>query len=238
MDGSFVDRGQGFFGWVTTLVHANRAPLVRLVRREGVRADDALDCVQEAFLSFLNLPQARLLVGQADESARMLSALARNIARNRRRRHDYARPHVVDEAIIEQIAAEGESADEIISRTEQHALALACLATLSEVQRAVVRLRLIDELPGENVAKQLGITPGHLAVLLHRAKQALRRCVDDAHNAGPRDPGRPRRPIKGVAPRPARPRDRWSGPVADQQKLRRAAGRDRRGVLKGLPPAL
>lgn len=176
---------KGFFDWVTALVHANRAHLTRLVRREGVRAEDALDCVQEAFLSFLSLPQARLLVGQPDDSARMLCVLARNIARNRRRRHDYARPHIVDDDIVGQIASDADSADEIISRTEQQALALACLATLNEVQHAVVRLRLVDELPGENVARQLGISPGHLAVLLHRAKQALRHCVDSGREPQP-----------------------------------------------------
>jgi len=177
---------QGFFDWVTALVHANRAHLTRLVRREGVRAEDALDCVQEAFLGFLGLPQARLLVGQPDDSARMLCVLARNIARNRRRRHDYARPHIVDDEIVGQIASDADSADEIISRTERQALALACLATLNDVQRAVVRLRLVDELPGENVARQLGISPGHLAVLLHRAKQALRHCVDSGHERQPK----------------------------------------------------
>src|SRR5277367_933134 len=94
-----------FYDWVTLLVHRHRARLARVVRREGVRADDALDCVQEAFLSFLNLPQARLLVGRPDDSARMLIILARNIARNRRRRHDYARPHIVDDATIEELAS-------------------------------------------------------------------------------------------------------------------------------------
>ena len=38
---------EGFFGWVTTLVHANRTRLTRVVRREGVRYEDALDCVQD-----------------------------------------------------------------------------------------------------------------------------------------------------------------------------------------------
>jgi hypothetical protein len=48
---------RGFHGWVSGLVHRHRAHLARVVRREGVRADDALDCVQEAFESFLALPQ-------------------------------------------------------------------------------------------------------------------------------------------------------------------------------------
>src|SRR6202044_3720763 len=104
-----------FYGWVTLLVHRHRARLARAVRREGVRADDALDCVQEAFLSFLNLPQARLLVGRPDDSARMLAILARNIARNRRRRHDYIRPHVADDATVQAIASNDASADELIA---------------------------------------------------------------------------------------------------------------------------
>jgi RNA polymerase sigma-70 factor (ECF subfamily) len=181
------DGGQGdsFYGWVTLLVHRHRARLARAVRREGVRADDALDCVQEAFLSFLNLPQARLLVGRPDDSARMLAILARNIARNRRRRHDYIRPHVADDATVQAIASNDASVDELIASAEQHALTLGCMSTLSEVQRAVVNLRLVDEIPGENVAHQLGTTPGHVAVLLFRAKQYLRICVEQAETPQP-----------------------------------------------------
>ena len=47
---------EGFFGWVTQLVHAHRARLARIVQREGVHANDALDCVQEAFLNLLIQP--------------------------------------------------------------------------------------------------------------------------------------------------------------------------------------
>jgi len=136
-----------------------------------------LDCVQEAFLSFLNLPQARLLVGSPGDSARLLAILARNIARNRRRRHDYARPHIVDEEIILSLPSEAASADEVMALAEQHALTLGCMTTLNEVQRAVVNLRLVDEVPGEDVARQLGTTASHVAVLLLRARQRLQRCL-------------------------------------------------------------
>jgi len=168
------------------MVHRHRARLAQVVRREGVRADDALDCVQEAFLSFLNLPQARLLVGQPDDSTKMLIVLARNIARNRRRRHDYARPHVVDDAAILQLASDAASADEVVAAAEQHATILGCMVTLNEVQRAVVGLRLVDEVPGEDVARQLGMTQAHVAVMLFRAKQRLRRCVEEDEAASPR----------------------------------------------------
>jgi len=47
-----------FHGRVTVHVHPQRARLAGVLRREGVRADDAPDCVEETFLSFLNLPRA------------------------------------------------------------------------------------------------------------------------------------------------------------------------------------
>jgi len=179
------DDDQGFFGWVTELVHTHRARLARLVVREGVRADDALDCVQEAFLSFLKLPQARLLVGSPEASARLLNTLARNIARNRRRRHDYAKPHIVEEEVLHNLPSDARSSDEIVIQAEQDALALGCLVTLNEVQQAVVNLRLVDEVPGEDVALQLGMTREHVAVLLFRAKQRLQRCFSDYNERPP-----------------------------------------------------
>jgi RNA polymerase sigma-70 factor, ECF subfamily len=182
----------GFNGWVTNLVHRHRARLAQVVRREGVRAEDALDCVQEAFLSFLNLPQARLLVGAPGDSARLLTILARNIARNRRRRHDYARPHIADEIVVQQLPSDAAPVDELIASAERQALALGCVATLNEVQRAVVNLRLIDEVPGEDVASQLAMTPNHVAVLLFRAKNSLRSCMEGAEGASPRNRDRDR----------------------------------------------
>ena len=142
-----------------------------------------MDCVQEAFVSFLNLPQARMLVGMPEDSARMLIILARNIARNRRRRHDYQRPHLVDDATLESLPSDAATADEVVEAAERQAMMLGCMATLNEVQRAVVHLRIVDEIAGENVALQLGTTPGHVAVLLFRAKQKLRGCVEATETA-------------------------------------------------------
>ena len=194
-------RDEGFLGWITQLVHEHRARLARIVQREGVRADDALDCVQEAFLSFLQLPQARLLVGLPGDSARLLGILARNIARNRRRRHDYAKPHIADDEIILGLPSDAASADEVIAMAEQHALTLGCMATLNEVQRAVVTLRLVDEVPGEDVARQLGTTPTHVAVLLFRARQRLQRCLAVAEAPGSTlpDAPQPRRRTRATA---------------------------------------
>src|SRR5215510_8361144 len=78
----------GFLEWVTRLAHTHRGRLYCLARREGLREEDSLDCVQEAFHTFLLLPQARQLVESNEDSIKLLSVLVRNHARNRRRRHE------------------------------------------------------------------------------------------------------------------------------------------------------
>jgi RNA polymerase sigma-70 factor, ECF subfamily len=40
---------------------------------------------------------------------------------------------------------------------------------------------MLEDLPGEDVARTLGITPGHVAVLLHRAKASLLACMQSCH---------------------------------------------------------
>lgn len=166
-----------FLGWITRLVHQHRGPLVNVARREGLTADDALDCVQEAFQAFLLLPQARLLVEERDDSVKLLTVLARNIARNQRRRHHRARPH--DHEATAELADEADAPDAIVARAESYVTAVGCMATLGQIQKAVVELRLVDDVPGEDVAGMLGTSPSNIAVLLHRAKLKLRTCIAD-----------------------------------------------------------
>src|SRR5882672_9368147 len=85
--------GEPFAGWVTRLVRDHRSRMVAVARHEGLAGEDAFDAVQEAFTAFLILPQAQDLVG-SDWSEHTLAALVRNIARNARRLHAHARPHV------------------------------------------------------------------------------------------------------------------------------------------------
>ena len=69
------------------------------------------------------------------------------------------------------------SVDEMLVRAEQHVQLLGCMHTLSEVQRHVVTLRMLEEASGGEAAARLGLEPGHVAVLLHRAKKELQRCM-------------------------------------------------------------
>lgn len=175
-DGGAADRA-AFFAWVTRLVHDHRASLARLARREGLGPEDAFDAVQEAFHTFITLPQARSLVAEPDQSRKLLRVLTRNVARNRRRLHAVARPHTGEPALVEALPARTATVDEVLSAAEEHVRLAGCLRTLAEIPRAVVTLRMLDEVPGHDVARILGIAPGHVAVLLHRAKASLLACL-------------------------------------------------------------
>jgi RNA polymerase sigma-70 factor (ECF subfamily) len=168
---------QGFFSWVTRLVRDHRTGLAAVARSEGLLADDALDAVQDAFATFLGLPHSRKLALEEDDSRNVLAALVRNHARNRRRRHDLAQPHLRDEELLAAIADDRESVDTLIAYAEDHVLAFQCVEKLGEVQRRVVTLRLLEDQPGVRVADLLCTTPGNVAVILHRAKRELRECM-------------------------------------------------------------
>lgn len=52
-----------------------------------------------------------------------------------------------------------------------------CLCRLSERMKAVFAFCDLEEMPHRDVARRLGVTDGHLYVLLHRARQKVRECL-------------------------------------------------------------
>ena len=167
-----------FVGWVSDLARAHTRALSRVARAEGLSADDALDAVQEAFHTFLGLSEAKTLIGDEDASRRLLSAVVRNAARNMRRRAFRRLPHDGLDAAPE-MADDGPAADELLARAEEEIKLMWCVSKLSDVQQRVVRLRMLEELSGDDVARELDLRSDHVATLLYRAKKELCRCVRD-----------------------------------------------------------
>ena len=166
-----------FLSWVGRLVHDHRGRLVAVARGEGLSPEEAFDVVQESFHTFLTLPAARTLVDARDDSRNLLAAVTRNLARNRRRLAALALPHDSDPAALASLPAPAPTVEELLSAAEDQVRLRGCVASLGEMQRAVVTLRMLDEIDGEEVGGTLGITPGHVAVLLHRAKANLLDCM-------------------------------------------------------------
>jgi RNA polymerase sigma-70 factor (ECF subfamily) len=175
--GCGVEERGAFVTWVGVLVRDHRDHLLRLARRQGLTPEDAFDVVQEAFQSFLTLPASRPLVDAPDDSRKLLAVLTRNLARNRRRAAAVAWPHESADDVVAALAADVPDQDELLASAEDAVRLRGCLNSLGDVQRAVVTLRMLEEKDAPDVARALRLTPGHVAVLLHRAKANLLSCM-------------------------------------------------------------
>jgi RNA polymerase sigma-70 factor (ECF subfamily) len=143
--------------------------LVAAARGEGLAPEDAIEAVQDALCTFLSGGLER---ASDDETRASLIVIVQNAARNARRRHHRALPHVDDE-----LAEPSPDAEALVAHAEDVVRLQACVASLCSIQRGVVMLRLLEERSGEDVAAILGLSRGHVDVLVHRAKGALRVCM-------------------------------------------------------------
>ena len=115
----------------------------------------------------------------ASEHAPLLAGIVVNTARNKRRRHHLARPHDAVDA-IDALEPQGvPSTETLVAHAEECVRLRGCVDRLCKTQRTVVMMRLLEERPGEDVASVLGLTRGHVDVILHRAKASLLVCMTE-----------------------------------------------------------
>ncbi len=162
--------------WVSSLARDHAGRLAAVARREGASAIDALDLVQDAFHTLLGRADIAALRKQPPDAAvRVLSAIVRNAARNLRRRHFHSKPHVDPDDIS--LASRALRPDEELEYAVTASQLAGCMAKLADAHRHVVTLRVLEELSGDEAALELGVTSGHVAVLLHRARKQLAACM-------------------------------------------------------------
>src|SRR4051794_28106445 len=102
-----------FMTALSELIREQRGALVRVARREGLSAEDAVECAQEAFSTFLQILQRGDAPRDGAEWAPYLTTIVRNASRNRRRRHHVALPHgSIDSA---EPVSDAASAEEMLS---------------------------------------------------------------------------------------------------------------------------
>jgi RNA polymerase sigma-70 factor (ECF subfamily) len=168
-------RPAGFLGGVSLLVHAHRERLLSYARRHGLDAEEALDVVQDSFISFLELPEARTIAHESEDSLKFLTVIVRHKVQNQRRKR-VRRGRVHSALGVETVAGEVQSSEALIAHAEELSRVSGCLLRMAQLERDVVRLSLLDEQPRDRVAEALGISQGYLRVLLHRAREHLRSC--------------------------------------------------------------
>jgi len=160
---------------LSDLIREQRGLLVRVARREGLSAEDAVECAQEGLSTFLQMLQRGEAPAERAGWPPYVTTIVRNAARNRRRRHHVALRH--EEIEGSDTPSDEASAEDLLAQAEEHVRLRACVERLCGTQKSVVLLRLLEERRGEDVAAVLGITRGHVDVLLHRAKLSLRECM-------------------------------------------------------------
>jgi RNA polymerase sigma-70 factor, ECF subfamily len=167
-----------FSQWVGALVRSHRAALVRAAMAEGLLAQEALDAVQEAFATFIQRREWRALPRDIDDAPKLLTTLVKNHARNLRRKHSRKDEGMDALTGNAEVDTAWRQLDELMIEAEEHLKLTGCIATLKEVQRTIVTARFFEGASGLEVADEMGITPGNVAVILHRAREQLRGCLD------------------------------------------------------------
>lgn len=166
--------------WVSELVHRHRRSLIGAARRRGLSPEDALDCVQDAFFSFMQLPQARATAELPADSAKLLRVVLRHVIANRRRLLA-RRTRLLSSFANEPPGPEAASSETLIAEAESAAHMAGCVQRLAALQRRVIELSLLDENSSDDIAEICGISPGHARVLLHRSRRYLRQCMTESH---------------------------------------------------------
>lgn len=175
----------GFLAWVATLVRTHRARLLSYARRRGLDAEEALDAVQDSFLAFLKLPEARSVARSGEDDAlKLLTVILRHDILNRRRKLG-RRGRASVETDVDRVDSGAESSETIIARAEELARVEGCILRMQRLQRLVVKLSLLDEQPHGEIARTLGLSEGHVRVLLHRAREHVRSCPFEESDGAP-----------------------------------------------------
>jgi RNA polymerase sigma-70 factor, ECF subfamily len=161
------------------LVRTFGGRLLSVARRFVRNEDDARDVVQAAYLSaFRALDHFEGGCQISTWLHRIVVNTALMHLRSRRRKPEESIEKLLpafmeDGHHVEQFSDWSAPADQLLEREQTRAVVRASIAELPDNYRTVLVLRDIEELPTDEVAAMLSMTPTAVKVRLHRARQAL-----------------------------------------------------------------
>lgn len=164
------------------VVRENLPVLLRVARGAGLPSDRAEDAVQETLLTFL--ARAPDFDGRARVRTWLYGILLKKISRA----FEGVRRAQETEDIDDVVAARfGDTGRWVVppqmpgiggDRERVRAWLEECLEGIPDRRRMAFVLREIEELPTEEVCKVLEVSPNNLGVLLFRARNGLRECLE------------------------------------------------------------
>lgn len=148
------------------------AARVRLYGLRHLRAEDAADdLVQQVLLSVLEAARAGR-VEEPDRLGAFVAGVCRFVVWDERRAEQRRRRLVDEETVL--LPAPEAGLHPIDRRRLER-----CLGHLAQRESTVVRMTFQEDRPADDIARLLGITPGNVRVIRHRALARLQACVEN-----------------------------------------------------------
>lgn len=154
--------------WITAAMDAHAEALVRYTARLTPDLDTARDVVQDAFLRLCRSDRAAV----GDRVDLWLFTVCRNRAFDLYRKDRRMTP--LTEAAARSRAAADDGPEAAALQLDAHGRLLALVATLSDRQQDVVRLKFQHELSYAEIAQVTGLSVSNVGYLLHVALKRLR----------------------------------------------------------------
>lgn len=174
--------------WITAAMDAHAEALVRYTARLTPDLDTARDVVQDAFLRLCKADRAT--VGERVDL--WLFTVCRNRAFDLYRKDRRMTP--LTEAAARTQAVADADPEAAALRLDAHGRLLALLATLTDRQQEVVRLKFQHELSYAEIAQVTGLSVANVGYLLHMALKRLRELAAGTDGYAEGDAATPGRP--------------------------------------------
>jgi len=165
--------------------------LLRTARAAGLPPDRAEDAVQASLLVFVQ--RAADFDGRARASTWIQGILIRKIWEERRGRRKEADGEDIDMVMERRFDAQGtwvrppRGPIEALARGELREHLQSCLDALPDRQRVAFSLREVEGFATSEICKILEVTANNLGVLLYRARNGLRECLEEKGYRGSSD---------------------------------------------------
>ena len=167
---------------LASLVGEHSRPLYRAARGMGFREDEAEDMVQDVFITFLS--SLDRFEGRSQLRTWLFGILHNKTMEQRRKRGQEEHHDPIDEVFESKFDSNGKWStppQDLFRLMESKQLGEAisdCLDGLPSTQRSVFVLREMEGVETEEVCKILDVTVTNMGVLMHRARNRLRECLE------------------------------------------------------------
>ncbi len=164
------------------IARENLGPLLRAGRAAGLSHDDALDALQETMLVFVQ--KAEIFDGRANVRTWLYGIFLNKVAERRRVSRREELHDDVDAVFKSRFDERGRwvrpprSPEAYTAGQQALAWLNDCMENMADNRRTAFVLREIEQLETVEICKILTVSANNLAVLLFRARNSLRECME------------------------------------------------------------